>query len=194
MHLVGFIIRIHHDAWSSECQKCGTDWLWLFKSVCLEGMNLLYTGRKHCFLVDRGSYYIPRTLLKCIYIYVCMWQLGLSHITDKADWCPHTISDNKHWYWLNVCFQYFFFNLFWKSNLFLLLLRSMALCTCFVYKHNLVLHVTNMGNTWGYWIFFNSVQCLLEILDQCLINLRYMFSDVPVHFCTDGIFFFSRMG
>jgi len=31
------------------------------------GMNLLYTGRKHCFLVDRGSYYIPRTLPKCIY-------------------------------------------------------------------------------------------------------------------------------
>jgi hypothetical protein len=93
----------------------GTDWLWFFKSIHLEGMNLLYAGRKHCFLVYICSYYIPRTLLKCIYIYVS--QLGFSHDTDKVDRCPLTISDNKHWYWLNACFHYFF-HLFWKSNVF----------------------------------------------------------------------------
>ena len=51
-----------------------TDWLRLSKSICREGgMNLLYTGRKHCSLVDRDSYYIPRTLPKCIYIYIYIY-------------------------------------------------------------------------------------------------------------------------
>jgi len=36
--------------------------------------------------------------------------------------------------------------------------------------------------------FLDSVQCPLEILDQCLINLRYLLCATPVHFFTDGTF------
>ena len=47
MHLVGFIIRIYHDARSSECQNTNTKIVY-----CLASRNLSHNEEEHCLRND----------------------------------------------------------------------------------------------------------------------------------------------